>query len=156
MAIDEEEILASGGVTDVVRVGATVRRPVRPFSATVQAYLRHLREQGFDAAPEPLGVDEQGREVLSFVPGDVPVEPLPDYAVSDDALRDLARLVRRLHDAAEGWVPPQDAVFGSLPGTLEPPLEPLFDATELVAHQDYCPGNVVFRDGRPVALIDFD
>ncbi|MDQ2625198.1 MAG: phosphotransferase, partial [Actinomycetota bacterium] len=76
--------------------------------------------------------------------------------VSDDALRDLARLVRRLHDAAEGWVPPQGAVFGSIPGMLDPPLEPLFDAPELVAHQDYCPGNVVFRDGRPVALIDFD
>ena len=156
MAPDTEEVLASDGVTHVVRVGATVRRPVRPFTATVQAYLRHVREQGFDAAPEPHGVDGQGREVLSFVPGDVPVAPLPDAATTDEVLLDLVRLVRRLHDAAEGWVPPPDAVFGAIPGTPEPPPEPLFDAPELVAHQDYCPGNVVFRDGRPVALIDFD
>lgn len=26
----------------------------------------------------------------------------------------------------------------------------------LVSHRDYCPGNVVFRDGLPAALIDFD
>ena len=35
-------------------------------------------------------------------------------------------------------------------------LLPLFDAPELVAHQDYCPGNVVFRDGLPRAFIDVD
>ena len=117
MKPDEEVTLAVGGVTDVVRLGATVRRPVRPFTATVQAYLRHLRERGFDAAPEALGEDDQGREVLSFVPGDVPDDPLPDYTTTDDVLVDLARLVRRLHDAAEGWVPPPGAVFGSIPGT---------------------------------------
>jgi Ser/Thr protein kinase RdoA (MazF antagonist) len=27
---------------------------------------------------------------------------------------------------------------------------------ELVSHRDYYPGNVVFRDGRPAVLIDFD
>ena len=32
----------------------------------------------------------------------------------------------------------------------------LFDAPELVSHQDYCPGNVVFRAGTPRALIEFD
>jgi aminoglycoside phosphotransferase (APT) family kinase protein len=36
------------------------------------------------------------------------------------------------------------------------PVPPLFDKPELVSHQDYCPGNIVFRDGLPVALIDFD
>lgn len=140
----------------MTRVGETVRRPVRPFTLTVQSFLRHLHEHGFDAAPVPLGVDEQGREVLSFVPGDVPDKPLPDYAVSDDALKGMARLVRRLHDAAEGWEPPSNAVFGSIPGMPDPPLEPLFKVPELVSHQDYCPGNVVFREGRPVAFIDFD
>jgi hypothetical protein len=49
-----------------------VRRPLRPFSLTVQAYLVHLPDAGFTGAPLPFGVDEQGREVLSFVPGEVP------------------------------------------------------------------------------------
>lgn len=151
-----EEVLASGGVTHVVKVGATVRRPVREFTATIQAFLAHLHAQGFRSAPVPLGYDDAGREVLSFVPGEVPVEPLPAYATRTSVLIDLARLIRRLHDAAEAWVPPSDAVFGSLPGHPPPGLEPLFDEPELVSHQDYCPGNVVFRQGGPVALIDFD
>jgi hypothetical protein len=46
-------------------------------SACVQAYLAHLRDAGFTGAPLPFGVDEQGREMLSFVPGDVPRNPLP-------------------------------------------------------------------------------
>ena len=61
-------------------------RPLRPFSLTVQAYLAHLRDAGFTGAPLPLGVDEQGREVLSFVPGDVPVNPLPAETAGDEVL----------------------------------------------------------------------
>jgi aminoglycoside phosphotransferase (APT) family kinase protein len=42
------------------------------------------------------------------------------------------------------------------PGALPKGSDPLFDEAELVGHRDYCPGNVVFRDGLPAALIDFD
>jgi Ser/Thr protein kinase RdoA (MazF antagonist) len=151
-----EETLSAGGVTHVVRIGQTVRRPVRPFTATVQAYLAHVRSRGFTDCPEPLGVDAAGREVLSYVPGDVPVEPLPPAATTGSALTALAALVRRLHDAAEGWRPPADAVWGGIPGSRPAGVRPLFEAPELVSHMDYCPGNVVFDGGRPVALIDFD
>lgn len=152
MADPDEQVLAEDGVTRVVRVGDTVRRPVRPFTATVQAFLGHLWSQGVDVVPEPLGYDELGREVLRYVPGEVPLEPLPAWATSEEVLVALARLISRLHNAAEGWTPPPDAVWGSLPGAApEVPAEP-----ELVAHQDHCPGNVVFRGGLPHALIDFD
>lgn len=152
-----EQPLAGDGVTPgVVRLGGTVRRPVRPFTATVQAYLSHLHQAGFTAAPVPLGVDERNREVLSFVPGDVPREPLPDEACTDDALAALARLIRALHEASAGWVPPPGAVWNRLPGAATVTLPPLDSDPELVSHRDYCPGNVVFRDGRPAALIDFD
>jgi hypothetical protein len=74
--VGDGELLIGDGVTPgIVRVGDTVRRPLRPFSLTVQAYLAHLRDAGFTGAPLPFGVDEQGREVLSFVPGDVPRPP---------------------------------------------------------------------------------
>ncbi|MCW2132071.1 aminoglycoside phosphotransferase family protein [Arthrobacter sp. VKM Ac-2550] len=148
--------LGEGGWTKVVRIGDTVRRPVRPFTATVQLYLAYLHAQGFDAAPLPLGYDDAGREVLSYVPGDIPVEPLPAEATGADILVELARLIRRLHDAAQGWLPPEGVVFGSLPGIHPSGVRPLFAAPELVSHQDYCPGNVVFRNGVPAALIDFD
>jgi Phosphotransferase enzyme family len=147
-AVDEEELVGDGVTPGIVRIGDTVRRPARPFTATVQAYLAHLHEAGFSGAPVPLGFDEQGREVLSFVPGDVPREPLPPGACGEEVLAGLARLVRSLHDASRGWTPPPGAVWGASARAGEEP--------EVVGHRDYCPGNVVFRGGLPVALIDFD
>ncbi|MGI5171341.1 phosphotransferase enzyme family protein [Spirillospora sp. CA-253888] len=151
---DEEPLVGDGVTPGIVRVGDTVRRPFRPFTPTVQAYLAHLHRAGFSAAPRPLGVDGQGREVLSFVPGDVPRRPLPPEATGEDVLAALARLIRRLHDCAEGWTPPRDAVWATLPGTGSIPH--VDTGAELVGHRDYCPGNVVFRNGLPAALIDFD
>jgi hypothetical protein len=147
--------LVGDGVTaGIVLVGDTVHRPLRPFSLTVQAYLAHLHRVGFSDCPIPLGVDDAGREVLSYVAGDVPREPLPPETAGLEVLRGLATLVRRLHDAAEGWSPPADACWGGIPGGRPGP--PNDEDTELVGHRDYCPGNVVFRDGLPSALIDFD
>ncbi len=154
---DGGEPLTGDGVTPgIVRIGGTVRRPVRPFTRTVQAYLAHLHRAGFTAAPVPLGTDDQGREVLSFVAGDVPREPLPAETAGDDVLVALARLIRELHAASAGWAPPPDAVWGGIPGTETSALPPVDGEPELVSHRDYCPGNVVFRDGLPAALIDFD
>ncbi len=111
--MSEGELLIGDGVTQgIVRIGDTVRRPLRPFSLTVQAYLAHLRDAGFTGAPLPLGVDEQGREVLSFVPGDVPRNPLPPETAGDDVLVALARLIRALHEASAGWVPPPGRCLG--------------------------------------------
>jgi hypothetical protein len=51
-AVEAEEELVGDGVTPgIVRVGDTVRRPVRPFTATVQAFLAHLHGPGFSGAP---------------------------------------------------------------------------------------------------------
>ena len=151
--VSEGEPLIGDGITPgIVRVGETVRRPLRPFSLTVQAYLAHLRDAGFAGAPLPFGVDEQGREVLSFVPGDVPRNPLPPETAGDDVLVALAGLIRRLHEASAGWTPPPDAVWGGTPANAGP----ITERTELISHRDYYPGNVIFRDGLPVALIDFD
>jgi aminoglycoside phosphotransferase (APT) family kinase protein len=152
--VSEGEPLIGDGVTQgIVRIGDTVRRPLRPFSLTVQAYLAHLRDAGFTGAPLPFGVDEQGREVLSFVPGDVPRNPLPPETAGHDVLVALARLIRALHEASAGWVPPAGAVWGGTPASAG---RPVAEEAELVSHCDYCPGNVVFRGGLPVALIDFD
>jgi aminoglycoside phosphotransferase (APT) family kinase protein len=152
--VTEGELLIGDGVTHgIVRIGDTVRRPLRPFSLTVQAYLAHLRDAGFAGAPLPLGVDEQGREMLSFVSGEVPRNPLPPETAGDEVLVALARLIHALHEASAGWVPPPDAVWGGTPATAG---RPRTGPTELVTHCDYYPGNVVFRAGLPVALIDFD
>jgi hypothetical protein len=58
-----------------------------------------------------------------------------------------------IDEASAGWAPPPDAVWGGTPATVG---QPITEPTKLVSHRDYYPGNVVFRDGLPVALIDFD
>ncbi len=90
--------------------------------------------------------------MLSFVPGEVPRNPLPPETAGDDVLVALARLIRALREASAGWAPPPGAVWGGTPG----PAGQIAGRAELVSHRDYYPGNVVFRDGLPVALIDFD
>jgi aminoglycoside phosphotransferase (APT) family kinase protein len=78
--------------------------------------------------------------------------PLPPEASGEDVLVALARLIRALHEASAGWVPPPDAVWGGSPANTGRVTE----HTELVSHRDYAVGNVVFRAGLPAALIDFD
>jgi hypothetical protein len=139
--------IGSGGA--VVRVGDTVRRPVRPHTATVAAFLHHLESAGFAGAPRHLGFDDQGREVLSYVKGDVGVPPFPAWVGAEDVLLGVARLQRALHEAAVGFAPPADAVWDR-PNLPDPP------AGARVCHNDLCVENVVVRDGVVVAFIDFD
>ncbi len=82
-------MLAGGAMTPVVRVGDTVRRAAGPWTPTIHALLRHIRAAGFSAGPEPLGMDERGREILSFLRGRVATYPLDDWLWSD---RMLARV----------------------------------------------------------------
>ena len=86
--------------TGVVRVGDTVRRPSGPWTPAVHALLTHLHDVGFHGAPRPLGIDDRGREILTYLPG---VVPWPgNFHLLDDGrkLRDVARLIREFHDAA--------------------------------------------------------
>ena len=101
-----ETVLEGGDLNVVVRVGDTVRRPVGEWSPAVHALLRHFETVGFDGAPRFLGIDEQGREILSFVEGDAALAPIPG---SDEALVELGRLLRRMHEATAGFEPPPPA-----------------------------------------------
>ena len=147
-----ELALPQGDVTEgVVRVGDTVRRPHQCTSQFVAAYLQHLAEADFDGAPRFLGRDSRGRDVLSFVAGTVPGDPVEPWAAADGVLAGVGRLLRRLHDATDGWSPPVEApvVAGRPPPAM--PAEP-----RLVSHRDVTPQNVVFRHGAAFGLIDFD
>jgi hypothetical protein len=155
---DQVEIpLAGGDVTEgVVRVGDTVRRPVGPHSPLVHALLAHLELAGFEGAPRFLGIDGSGREVLSYIDGEVAGRPRPPWIADETRLASVGRLVRAYDDAAASFASPPDA----LPDTLlaDPPGIPPAPAypPELIGHVDITPENVVFRDGRAHALIDFD
>ncbi|MCD0485067.1 aminoglycoside phosphotransferase family protein [Streptacidiphilus sp. ASG 303] len=149
--------LPGGDVTEgVVRVGATVRRPVGPNAPLVHALLRHLEHVGFPGAPRFLGIDAAGREVLTFVPGEVAGRPKPAWVADETRLASVGRLLRAHDDAAAGFVLP-DGVRPSQGFTAPPdmPPAPPYPA-DLVGHMDVTPDNVVFRGGEAVALIDFD
>jgi hypothetical protein len=144
------EVELTGGTANqglVVRVRDTVRRPWRPTTPATHALLRHLEQVGFDGAPRLLGVDDQGREVLSYLPGSAVAPPYPAWALSRPALESVARLLRRYHDAVES--------FDGTAHTWQLPVPPRF-TTGLVSHNDPNLDNVVFRNGVAVALIDFD
>jgi hypothetical protein len=148
--------LTGGDVTPgVVRVGSTVRRTAGPHTPAVHLLLAHLQRRGFGGAPRPIGYDDQGREVLTFVDGDVPGRPIPPWAATDDALVGVGQLLRDYHDAVRGWMPPPGARW-SAGVELPPGVPPVPGPPELVGHGDVTPDNVVFRSGAPAALIDFD
>jgi Phosphotransferase enzyme family len=152
---DREVPLIGGDMTEgVVRVGRTVRRPMRAHTPAVHALLRHLEAVGFGGAPRVLGVDAQNREVLTYLPGQVPHRPLPGYALSEATLIALAELQLRYHQAVIGFKPPSWANWdGELTRLVDGP-------PELVCHCDINLENVIFEPGpggpQPYALIDFD
>lgn len=148
--------LPGGDVTDgVVRVGNTVRRPIGPHSQLVHDVLAHLAQVGFAGSPQFLGLDDNGREVLTFVAGEVAGRPWPAWVADERRIISVARLVRSYDDAVatlpipESSVDPQFAAPAGMPASIA-------GRAELLGHMDVTPENVVFRDGVAVALIDFD
>jgi phosphotransferase family enzyme len=148
--LDRGEVLLHGGLTNaglVTRVGDTVRRPWRSTSPSTAALLDHLERVGFDGAPRFLGIDERGRETLSFIPGEAAIEPHQRWALSDDALVSVAGLLRRYHDAVRSF----DAG-----GYAWPEFAPPEFRDGVVSHNDPNLDNVIFDGGVAVGLIDFD
>lgn len=137
--------LAGGNSNAPVRFGDRVHRVAGPWSPTVHAYLRYLRAHGVDLVPEPFGFDEEGREVLAFLPGIVPAYPLPDEVWTDAFLRQAAGVLRRLHDASVGFAP-EGAVW------QQPAREP----AQVVSVNDFAPHNLVVDRGRITGVIDLD
>jgi aminoglycoside phosphotransferase (APT) family kinase protein len=135
--VDEliEQALAGGRQTKgIVRVGQTVRRSLHERSDHVHAVLRHLEAVGFSGAPRLLGIDAQGRQVLTYFAGEVVVRS-PAW-LSDTRLDSAARLIRRFHDATA-----ETALAGG---------------QEVVGHGDLGPHNIVFAGDAAVGIIDWD
>jgi hypothetical protein len=146
-----EQPLAGGvdNVGAVVRVGDTVRRPGGPAATQVRRFLAHLGEAGFTGAPRFHGLDQQGREMLDYLHGDVAVSPFPDWVADEELLISIALLQGELHRAASGFQLPE--------GVHWPARQlPLGAQGDLVCHADLCLENVVVREGRAAAFIDFD
>lgn len=125
-------------------VGDTVRRPRQPWTPTVHRVLAHLRAAGLTSVPAPLALDDD-HETVSLLPGLAGRECWPHQA-TEAGLRSAARLLRAVHDATVGWVPPADAVWGRPPSA----------GAEVIAHGDPGPWNMTWADGAAVGLFDWD
>jgi Ser/Thr protein kinase RdoA (MazF antagonist) len=140
---DLEEELTGGNVADtVVRVGETVRKPATSATSSVEAFLEHLFEAGFKAAPRTLGRDEKGRHVLEYAPG----ATMQPWVYTNDELHRVGRLIRQFHTAAKSFVPPPGAQWKVV-------IKP--DSEDLICHHDLAPWNLV-RDGERWVFIDWD
>jgi hypothetical protein len=145
----KEEILKGGYLASAVRVGDTVRRQTGPWTASVHALLLHLENVGFEGAPRVQGVDDLGREVLTFIPGEtLGTPPWPPWVWDDNVLRHTSVLLRRYHQAVASFRPSKDSVWRFTTGAPGP--------GEVICHNDVGPQNLVFREKRPVALVDWD
>jgi hypothetical protein len=147
MSPPEEEVLVGGNMAKVVRVGATVRRSAGAWTPAVHALLDYLGTSGFDAAPVPLGMDDSGREVLSYIEGATVMTPVNDQ-VWFDTMADAARLMRRFHDLSTAFKVSEGLVWRDHPAEAGEP--------EVICHSDWAPYNAVWREGRLVGIIDWD
>jgi aminoglycoside phosphotransferase (APT) family kinase protein len=115
----------------------------------VHALLARLDSVGFAKAPRPLGLDDQGREVLTFLEGDTvgSSKPWPGWVHAEQTLDQVAQWLRSYHDAVAGFVPPAGAVWRAgdrwSPGLI-------------VGHNDAAPYNAAWHDDTLVGFFDWD
>lgn len=121
-----------------------VLRPVRPWTGAVHALLTHLREQGLDCVPEPVGVRDDV-EAVTFLEGDSGADGLR-HQYDEAGVRSAAVLLRRIHEASQSFEPPDGAEWS----------HPVVPGARTVCHGDPAPWNFVWHDGEAVGLIDWD
>lgn len=142
----DEHTLPGGNVGGAVRVGDTVRRPAGPWTPAVHGLLRHLAVVGLDAIPDVRGLDDQGREILGYLPGrsvDVDAE-----VVSDALLAAAVRWLRRFHDSVTTYRPVGPVQWRNITRALEP--------DEIICHHDAGAYNWIVDGDDLVGVIDWD
>jgi len=139
----------AGGLVEgrVVRLGETVRREAGAWTPTHQALLAHLQNKGFPA-PVPLGLDDQGRETVSWLPGRAANWPWPPALLATDGARAVGALLRRYHDAVADFAPPSPPIWRHGPQPI--------GAGDVALHGDFGPYNLIWSPEELVGVIDFE
>ncbi|WP_163140203.1 phosphotransferase [Bacillus sp. 22-7] len=143
---DKEELLTGGNVSNVYRWGDTIRRELKPDSVKIHKLFQHLESEGFHYAPKFLGIDEKDREVLTFIEGEAGNYPLKKYMWSNDALKEIAKMLRLYHDAVSNF--PIEESWQPIDNTPQP--------IEVLCHNDFAIYNIIFKQEKLVGIIDFD
>jgi Ser/Thr protein kinase RdoA (MazF antagonist) len=146
----EPEVPLAGGIrhAQTVRAGNTVRKPAGPWTPAVHALLDHLVTRGFPA-PKPLGIDEKGREILSYIEGRASIWPWPEFFKRSEAVEHVGKTLRRYHDLVADFVPPNDAVWQDCDRAMPLP-------GEIICHCDFGPYNLVWANENIVGVVDWE
>lgn len=144
------EKLSGGNLTSIYKKNETVLREQKAWSPTIHRVLLHLEKIGYTNSPRFIEIDDSGREVLSFVPGDCKA----NYPFTNNKLEQLsiikkvAEMMREYHDATLSFERTEkDNWMFSYNGPLE---------KEVICHNDIAPYNITFIDDIPYGMIDFD
>ncbi len=144
--MSDHEIPLAGGRsgTVVVRVGSTVRRSTGPWTPSVHRLLRHLEQSGLAGVPRLLGCDDQGREVLEFIEGEVGHRPWPEALRTDAGVRQCGAFLGQLHAITTSFPQADDDCWR------------IRASGPVICHGDLGPWNTVWREDRLVGVIDWD
>jgi len=143
---DEQPEHLPGAVGGATRIGRTVRRPTGPWTPAVHELLTYLDDQGLRGIPAVHGMDDEGREVLTYVEGrSVPVDR---EIVLDSVLEEAVAWLRDFHDLVEGFRPEGPRIWRGGEATL--------DADQIICHHDPGAYNWIIQGGHFVAMIDWD
>ena len=147
----ENEVLTGGSMNHTERIGATVHKTAKGHPM-VRSYLQYLEKAGMTGVPCFLGLDEQEREVFTYLPGKTlgrDFDHNHPCLYSDETIIDAARFMRKLHDMSIGFLP--EAINNKW-------NSPYFrvEEYETICHGDAAIWNFVFTNDRPTGLIDFE
>jgi hypothetical protein len=144
-----EETLPGGNTDGAVLIGGVVHKRAAPWTPSVHALLRYLEQAGVDGVPRVFGFDEQGRQMLTYLPGEMigGRDPWPAWAYADSTLVQVGQWMRRVHDATAAFTPPGDERWFT--GRV---MQPGW----IVGHQDAAPYNAVMDGDRLAGFFDWD
>jgi hypothetical protein len=132
--MEQQEIPFSSGESNrnVVKVGDTVRKEPAENCEFVRKVMTELTNNNFNYSPKYLGVDDKGREIMTYVEG----EQMNHTEISLDLMKQTFGALRQFHD-----------IFSK---------SELKGAEETLIHTDFAPWNLIVKDNKLVGVLDFD
>jgi hypothetical protein len=137
--------LPGGNVGGAVLVGDTVRRPTGPWTPAVHELLDFLAIAGLPHVPKVLGIDDKGREILTYLPGEV--VPIGERDLTDARLGSAARWLREYHRVVAGF-PRTSRRWRFIESSLAP--------GQIVCHHDSAMYNMAFDGDELAGVFDWD